>query len=152
MKQKLFYCAPRFCGSETWSWHSGNGLSLPQLGVGITWTLLHSHVWLLSWDDCKAEFSCDCQSMFMWPLYVVGFLAAWQLGSKRDSLIMCVLRELGGLGFGSHMTWLPLHSIAWRIHKFRFNERSVLTLPPEERNVKELVATFQKPQHIPCMS
>lgn len=32
------------------------------------------------------------QRMFVWPFRVVGFLAAWQLGSKRNSL-RCVFQE-----------------------------------------------------------
>lgn len=39
----------------------GDGSSLPQLGAGIIWTLLCSHIWLLSWDDYKAELSWECQ-------------------------------------------------------------------------------------------
>lgn len=42
-----------------------DGLSLPQLGAEIIWTLLHSHIWFLSWDDFKAELSWDCQPEYV---------------------------------------------------------------------------------------
>lgn len=32
--------------------------------AGIIRMLLRSRVWLPSWDDHKAEFSCDCQPVY----------------------------------------------------------------------------------------
>lgn len=61
----------------------GDGLSVPQLGAGIIWTLLHAHFWFLSWDDCKADLSWDCQ-------------------------LECVhVASPCGLGFLQHGSWVP---------------------------------------------
>lgn len=57
-----------------------------QWKTGIFWTLLHSQVWVLDWDDMK---SCliwnSTRAPTCGPCLWLGLLTAWQLGNSRVS-------------------------------------------------------------------
>lgn len=69
IKQQSFYYSYEFCRSRIWTWQwlcfgmqylgplqNPGWLEMSWiLGKRIIWRLLHLHIWLLGWDDSKAE-------------------------------------------------------------------------------------------------
>lgn len=98
------------------------------LGDGIIWKRHHWHVWLLDWDDSKAQLSWDCKREYLHVAFAcgLGFLRVCDrvLGSspRGHFLRASVLREpsrscMALCDQGLEVLWnLLLYSDDWNCH------------------------------------